>query len=35
MKAAACYASTLCVIDPDCPFYVDCLVAEGCTDAGS
>jgi hypothetical protein len=29
MKASACYASSLCVTDPDCPFYAGCLTAEG------
>lgn len=32
MKASACYSTDLCVVDPDCPFYVGCLVAEGGTD---
>jgi hypothetical protein len=35
MKASACYRATLCVVDPDCPFYVDCLLAEGGTDGGT
>jgi hypothetical protein len=32
MKAATCYQATLCVVDPACPFYVDCLLAEGGSD---
>ena len=32
MQAAACYKAITCVVDPDCPFYVDCLIAEGGSD---
>lgn len=32
MKAATCYKTSLCVVDPGCPFYVDCLLAEGGSD---
>lgn len=32
MQASTCYSTSLCVVDPDCPFYVDCLLAEGASD---
>lgn len=29
MQASTCYQAITCVVDPGCPFYVDCLLAEG------
>lgn len=30
-KASTCYRAIMCTVDPDCPFYADCLAAEGGT----